>query len=95
MMDDRFKSLGSPTIASQDAVIELFAEDAPTAQDGITPESTSHDSQIYATTTRGKVRWPAHILALNSSALKSAVRANPRGQTWSQLDLHPHPNELD
>ncbi|QFT01666.1 hypothetical protein FIV06_29815 (plasmid) [Labrenzia sp. THAF191b] len=32
MVDDCFQQLGTPTIASQYATIELFAEDAPTAQ---------------------------------------------------------------
>jgi hypothetical protein len=38
MVDARLQPLGTPTMASQYVAIELFVEDAPTAQDGIAPK---------------------------------------------------------
>jgi hypothetical protein len=55
MVDDHLEPLRAPSITSQNAVIELFAEDAPPAQNCITPESASQDRQLYTPTTKQKV----------------------------------------
>jgi hypothetical protein len=73
VVDDCLQPLGAPAVTSQYAAIELFAEDSPAAQNGIAPEPTCHDRQLYSPPTEGKGRGPAQISTLHSSALPSAV----------------------
>jgi hypothetical protein len=78
-MDNHLEPLRAPSITSQNAVIELFAEDAPPAKNCITTESASQDRQLYTPTTKQKVGGSAYILARNSSALPSAARTSSVG----------------
>jgi hypothetical protein len=79
MVDNGLQPLGAPTVACQHAIIELFAEDTPIAQNCIAPKPTRHDCQLYSPTAQGQVSGPAQISALNSSALSPAGWAGSRG----------------
>jgi hypothetical protein len=68
MMNDDLQPLGAPTVTNQHATIELFAEDTPTAQNGIAPKPSRYDHQLNLPTAKGQVSGPAEISALNSSA---------------------------
>lgn len=80
MVDDRIEPLSTATVTSQHALIELFAEDAATAQDGVAPKATRHNLQFYAPSAQWQVRRPAQVSALNTSALSSAVGTSSRGR---------------
>ncbi len=47
VMDDRLKPLSATAVAGEHVVAELFAEDAPTAKNGIAPKPTRYDCQLY------------------------------------------------
>jgi hypothetical protein len=48
MVDDGIEPLSTATVTSQDALSELFAEDAATAQHGVAPKAARHNLQFYA-----------------------------------------------
>ncbi|KQZ46668.1 hypothetical protein ASD54_21920 [Rhizobium sp. Root149] len=58
MVNDILQPLRTPAATCQHPIIELFAEDAPTTQNGITPESTRHDCQFNSPTAEGQVSGP-------------------------------------
>jgi hypothetical protein len=53
MVDDCLEPLSTTTVTRQDSAIELFAEDAATTENGITPNATRYDRQLYSTATEG------------------------------------------
>jgi len=55
MVDDSFQPLNAPSITVQHTAIELLAEYAPTAQDGIASESARDYRQLYMPTRKWKV----------------------------------------
>jgi hypothetical protein len=65
MMDNCFKPLSAPSIARQNAMIELLAEDTPPTNSRVTPEPARHDRKNGAATTQRKVQWSTDISALN------------------------------
>jgi hypothetical protein len=88
MVDNGLQPLGAPTVTFQHATIELFAEDTPTAQNGIAPEPTRHDRQLNSPTAERQVSGPAQISALNSSALSTTGWARSRERARSQPNLN-------
>jgi hypothetical protein len=75
VVDNSLKALSTPTIPSQDADIELLAENASAAHDGITPEAARQDRENDAAPGKWEIRRPTHIPALNPSARAPAIRA--------------------
>jgi hypothetical protein len=53
MVYDCLEPLSPTTVTRQDSAIELFAEDAATAENGITPKTTRYDRQFDSTATEG------------------------------------------
>jgi hypothetical protein len=67
-VDYRLEPLRAAAIAGQNALIELFAEDAPAAMNRIAPKPTRHDRQSYSPAAEGQISGPAQISTLNSPA---------------------------
>jgi hypothetical protein len=88
MVNNGLQPLGAPTVTCEHATIELFAEDTPTAQNGIAPEPTRHDRQLNSTTAKRQVSGPTQISALNSSALSTTGWTRSGEGARSQPNLH-------
>jgi hypothetical protein len=88
MVNYRLEPLSAPTVASQHVLVELFAENTPTAQNGIAPKPTRHDRQLNSPTAKGQISGPAQISALNPSALSTTGWARCRGRARSQPNLN-------
>jgi hypothetical protein len=67
-VDDRIEPLRPTTVTSQNAVIELFAEDAAAAEDGVAPKAACHDCQSHSAATKWQVGGPSQMSALDASA---------------------------
>jgi hypothetical protein len=48
MMDDRLEPLGPSAVTGQNSVLELFAENATTAKDGVAPKTPRQHRQLNA-----------------------------------------------
>ena len=95
MMDNRLESLGPSPVASQDPVLELFAEDAATAKNSIAPKTTRQHSQFDAPAPERQIRGPPQIPALDTSAPSPTIGAGRSRGSRSQEDMNDLINDPD
>ena len=95
MMDNRLESLGPSPVASQDPVLELFAENATTTKDSVAPKTTRQYSQFDASTPERQIRGPPQISALDASALSPTVRTDRPQRSRPQEDMNDLTDNVD
>jgi hypothetical protein len=95
MMDDGLEPLGPSPVTSQDAVLEMFAENATTTKDSIAPKTSRQHRQFDASAPERQVRGPPQISALDASARSPAIRAGRSRGSRSQEDMNDLIDNLD
>jgi hypothetical protein len=85
-MDDIFEPASAPRPRRQNAVLEAFREDAPTAQISPATETARHDDEAYRPTRQGQVGDAPEIATVDPLRTRPASRTRTRPARTADSD---------